>query len=59
LNPLFRVDGPGRLQDWPEDPCDVAEAQEQVHDIVAEVHAESDQQTTASKSTPAGLSRNP
>jgi hypothetical protein len=37
----------------------MAEAQEQVHDIVAEVHAESDQQTTAPKSAPAGTPRAP
>ena len=59
LNPLFRSTVRGVYKIGQKTREMMAEAQEQVHDIVAEVHAESDQQAGASKSTPAGTPRNP
>jgi hypothetical protein len=57
LNPLFRSTVRGVYKVGQKTREMMAEAQEQVNDIVAEVHAESDQ--PASKSTPAGAPRNP
>jgi hypothetical protein len=59
LNPLFRSTVRGAYKIGQKTREMMAEAQEQVNDIVAEVHAESDQQAGASKSSPAGTPRNP
>jgi len=54
LNPLFRSTVRGVYKIGQKSREMVAEAQEQVHDIVAEVHAESDAEPPASKAAAAG-----
>ena len=57
LNPLFRSTVRGAYKIGQKTKEMVAEAQEQVHDIVAEVHAEGDLDTTEQKSAVAGAPR--
>ncbi len=57
VNPLFRSTVRGAYKIGQKTKEMVAEAQEQVHDIVAEVHAEGDVDATEQKSAVAGGSR--
>jgi hypothetical protein len=57
VNPLFRSTVRGAYKIGQKTKEMVAEAQEQVHDIVAEVHAEGDLDTTEQKSAVAGAPR--
>lgn len=54
LNPLFRSTVRGAYKVGQKTREMMAEAQEQVHDIVAEVHAESDQEAAPSKAAAPG-----
>jgi hypothetical protein len=56
LNPLFRTTVRGAYKLGRKTKEMVAEAQEQVHDIVAEVHAEADDAGTAKPKAPAASS---
>jgi hypothetical protein len=58
LNPLFRSTVRGAYKIGQKTREMMAEAQEQVHDIVAEVHAEGDQPVTPSKDASTGTSHN-